>query len=217
MLTRIWRWLTRRTGFQTAFALLLAVVAFQQLVFAPRTAAHQRRLAPNLLLFPSGGGGDPPAVDPGVLHDLNQPVLDGRMWYSAAEVGRLFRGLGPELDNYRASELTADLIFPWVAAALWAVLLGIGFRGAYSDRDAGRWWLLLPVGYFLADYGENLAIALVLIPAHRAGQPMGGWVVVAAVFTAAKWLLCLGTLLAFLWGADRTARRAVRDSLPGQT
>jgi hypothetical protein len=177
-------------GLLLAVGLLGGVLVFAKKVFKPRTLDLQGILAAN-------GSPHP--------YDHEHPILDTRFGYTAGEVRVLFTQLGEKgREQYRASQLSDDLIFPWIYGAFFAALLGVAFCRVW-DWDRQRWLLLLPLVVMLLDYGENLMIAKVLIPSWDSLSVAAvGW---ASYFTQAK----LASLLAVFVVAATGALLTLRD------
>src|SRR5262249_21924197 len=83
-------------------------------------------------------------------------VLDSQRWYSPRQAHELLKNLGEEgRQLYAITEVTLDLIFPVVYAALFAGLLGNLYRARVVRRLAP-----VPLLAAAADWCENVCAAL---------------------------------------------------------
>jgi hypothetical protein len=115
---------------------------------------------------------------------VDAALLDGRVFqrYSPADVGALFKQLSDAgtLWLYFYTEITLDLLYPFVYAAL--------FLGAIRRLfPAARKTLLLPVVACVCDLGENLLIAFMAYT-WQGDAPDATVVGLASGFTFAKWV-----------------------------
>lgn len=115
--------------------------------------------------------------------------------YGQAEIDRYLAGLEPTaVGTYLGPFQTLDTIFP----ALLGLTLALGLL------RAGRYWrwplrlllLLAPIGYGVADYGENALIAELLRGWPEPAEPGVAWL--ASAFTQAKFVLLGGALAIWL-------------------
>lgn len=121
-------------------------------------------------------------------------ILDARGWYGPDEVRTLLTALGRgRAACYALSEVTLDLVFPFIYGGLMLALIA----RVYDDA-AARWLILLPVAAAAFDLAENGLIAW--LAWRFEGWPAGA-AYAAACCTALKFALFLGALLAILVGA----------------
>lgn len=93
-----------------------------------------------------------------------QPILDLAFQYTPERVYQLFDALGPAGRRlYLYNELTVDLAFPFVYGLLACLGLIFLLRKAFPPDSSTQKLALLPLAMTLADYGENIALAVVLL------------------------------------------------------
>ena len=130
------------------------------------------------------------------------PILDMRLWYTAADAYQLFDALGPvgRADN-RLLYLTVDIIIPLsYSLLLWSAIS----RGAFYPFRA----LAFLGGTF--DYLENIAILILL---SRYPEHLDNLVTVAACFTLFKFLSCgLAIVLAVAGFLIKVFRQSIATS-----
>ncbi|HET9768651.1 MAG TPA: hypothetical protein VFS60_17525 [Thermoanaerobaculia bacterium] len=127
-------------------------------------------------------------------------LLDGRLWYTKADVATLFAELGASGRRlYATTAVTLDVVFPLAYGLLFGLLL------VRLWPPGQAWLLILPLLTVIADLLENFTIAT-MIWTYREGQepPLAGQ---AAVLTLTKWILFALTLLAVLIGLLRAVPR----------
>lgn len=111
-----------------------------------------------------------------VLGDQVQ-VLDGRRWYTPADVQQLFTTMGEQRYFYAVSELTLDLIYPLSYGLLLAILV----VRTWGPRF--QWFLIFPLITVIADIIlENGTIFYMAVTFNGASTPLA-------------WLAAVGTLL----------------------
>jgi hypothetical protein len=121
-------------------------------------------------------------------------LLDGRWLYNPPQVAELFNALGSDkLKTYATTELTLDLVFPFVYSTLLALLI----VRLYSAGKAKR-LILLPVFGALADLSENFTIACLAFGFD--GSP-SSFAYLAAIFTFVKKALLIISVLVVIGGA----------------
>lgn len=129
--------------------------------------------------------------------ELEVELLDGRGWYTAADVQALLSSLTEDQrDLYALSELSLDVIYPLAYAGL---LIGIIHRLLPTARAR----LLQPLAALTFDLTENILIFSVT-QAWTGSPPAAGLVAAASTVTLAKWSAIALSLLAVL---DALARR----------
>jgi hypothetical protein len=97
-------------------------------------------------------------------------------------------------NTYALTEITLDLVFPFVYGGLFAILI---FR--LYNRGLARWLLLIPFITVLADLLENFTAAY-LAWSFEAGQPSPiAWA--AVTFTVVKGVLFMLSIVLILAGA----------------
>jgi hypothetical protein len=123
-------------------------------------------------------------------------VLDARTFYNPDDVQKLMEALGPQGRNlFAITELTLDLIFPFVYGGLLALLLV-----RLYDRRVARYLVIVPIIGIAFDLLENITAATLAWTYSRQPSPLA-WA--GAVFTLVKFVAGLVALLAVLWGAVR--------------
>lgn len=128
--------------------------------------------------------------------------LDGRGWYSPGEAHAFLTAIGEGgRQLYAITEVTLDVLFPVIYVSLLAVLL----INLYDDRNARR-WVLVPLLAGVADLVENVLLAI-LAWSYQTDQ-VSSLANVAVVFTLAKCLLLLLTLVLIFVGAVKSRKRA---------
>ena len=122
-------------------------------------------------------------------------MLDGRGWYSPPDVKSLFEAIETRdtdylkvfktkgLNLYAVTELTLDLVFPFI----YCFLIIIPIIRLYSPGNA-KYLILLPIIAALADLFENALIAYL---AFTFDKDVSSIAYVAAVFTLIKTALLL--------------------------
>lgn len=134
-----------------------------------------------LVLFPAWGTGDFVPLD---LHFSYRPE----------QVYEYLAGLGAEgRRSYRGMLLFPDMVFPVVYAAALSVLLVLVLC-RYLSPSRG-YLCLFPFLIVIADWGENLFLAVVLAAYP---EPLDGVIRIASLFTSLKWVLVALTLLVLL-------------------
>ena len=123
-------------------------------------------------------------------------TLDGNPWgFSVADAEQLIgRDMTPEqLRVYRKQELVTDMVFPLV--------YGIGFAIAMVMLaryvGAPRWLVFLPLRSALADYVENISVA-VMIGRKLDGQNLGPIASIGSIASRFKHFLLVATVAVLL-------------------
>ena len=121
-------------------------------------------------------------------------TLDVRFAYTPATAQQLFEALGSGGRHlYALTEVTLDLIFPFVYGGLLAFLIVNLFR-----REAARYLVLIPVLGLVFDLLENVTVATLAWTFTGQASPLA-WV--ASVFSSVKLLLGGISLVIVLVGA----------------
>lgn len=121
-------------------------------------------------------------------------LLDPRWMYSPAEVSQLFNALRSEkLKAYAITELTLDLVFPFV----YSILLALLTIRLYSAAKAKR-LILLPIFGALMDVSENLTIAYLAFSFDGSPSPVA---YLASIFTFVKKALLIISVIVVIVGA----------------
>ena len=141
--------------------------------------------------------------DPPVKSYLAVQSLDVRsLGYTRTEAGELLDALGPDGRRiYAWTEVTLDLVFPFVYGLLFAIPL----VRLYEPRQA--WVLLFPLAGMAFDLLENVTVAT-LAWTYQQGQE-SGLATAASAFTRMKTLFLLLSLLLVLVGGVRGLGRQV--------
>ncbi|HEB58022.1 MAG TPA: hypothetical protein ENJ01_02255 [Gammaproteobacteria bacterium] len=124
-------------------------------------------------------------------------LLDGRFQYSPAVAWELFTELQRrgKLKFYGYTEISLDLLFPFVYVSFFAILLV-----HVVPPENARWLVWVPVIGGLADLVENFMIAGMAFT-FRGDVPR--LAAVSRYFTALKFLCLSGSLLVITLGAFR--------------
>ena len=134
-----------------------------------------------VMVFPAHGIG---AVRPPDLY----------FFYSPDQVHDYLAVLGAEGRRaYTRMALTSDLAFPVIYSAALSMALVLFLRKWLPS--ARRYLSLFPLLIVIADWGENLFLAVVLAAYP---EPLDGVVRIASLFTSLKWVLVALTLLVLL-------------------
>jgi hypothetical protein len=137
-----------------------------------------------------------------VLGYENQ-ALDSRRWYSPSEARDFLKAIEKQGRRvYAATELTLDILFPIVYGALFSILL----IRVYPPQSAKN-LVIVPLLTAAADVLENLTAAYLALQFNGETSSVAR---VAAVFTAAKSILLVLSLILILVGALATLRRTSR-------
>jgi hypothetical protein len=153
--------LARRATTRTLTALALIGLAFNLVIFPWRTARLRE------------------------MSGVAMPILDIRFAYTPGTLFDIATGLGERgRQFYALSELTADLVYPLLYSSLFSLLLERLLPRAFPDRAGWRQLALLPFGALIFDYGENAALATILLgfPGTMRLAP------IASLFTSVKWI-----------------------------
>jgi hypothetical protein len=123
-------------------------------------------------------------------------VLDVRSFYTPSDVQQLMQALGPQGRNlYAITEVTLDLLFPFVYGGLLALLL----VRLYDCRTA-RSLVVIPVIAIVFDLLENLSAFTLSLTYSGQPSPLA-WA--GAAFTLIKYVAGLASLAIVSWGALR--------------
>jgi hypothetical protein len=172
LITRFIEWLEKRANLKTVVILVMAIIPF------------------NLLFFPW--------INSRLEEISGYRLLDGLFWYPPVEV---FRRINAYQESGRALYLvsiwTADLLYPLIYALLFACILTIVLRSAFTADSPLQRMQLLPFMILLFDYLENISISfmLVLYPS----QPIF-LASLASAFTSLKWCFAVFSLIALVTG-----------------
>jgi len=119
------------------------------------------------------------------------PTLDPRFTYTPGQARDLLAALGPDGRRiYAWTEVTLDLVFPFVYGTLFGILLV-----RLARPPAARRLLWLPALTAAADLLENVTVAILAWTFAGRASPLAG---PAAFFTAGKTVLFGVTLLAII-------------------
>lgn len=127
-------------------------------------------------------------------------LLDVRFGYTPEDARRLFEALGASGRNlYALTEVTLDLVFPFVYGGLLALLVVNLF-----SRERTRFLVLIPVLGVVFDLLENFTVALLAWTFAGRTSPLA-WA--ASAFSSVKLLLGALSLVIVLVGAVVNLRR----------
>jgi hypothetical protein len=123
-------------------------------------------------------------------------TLESSIWYTPDKASKVLQAMGEHGRNiYAITEITLDLIFPFLYGGLFAILL---FH-VYGREKAG-WVLLIPLIAIVADLLENFTAAYLAWSFD--GRPCQlAWA--ATTFTIVKTAMFLLSLVLILAGAVR--------------
>jgi hypothetical protein len=124
---------------------------------------------------------------------INIKTFDARKWGYTVEEGRqLLEDLGKDGRRiYVITQLTLDVIFPFVLGGLIIILL-------FKLNHNPQYLLLIPLLYMAADLSENITTAYL---AWSFDGNASSIIRIAAVFTVLKWAAILLSGLALLFSA----------------
>src|SRR5688572_7528002 len=132
-------------------------------------------------------------------------TLDGNPWgFSVADAEQLLgRDMTPDqLRVYRKQELITDMLFPLVYGLGFAIAMVMLARYV----GAPRWLVFLPIAAAIADYIENISVAM-MIGRKLKGQDLGAMASIGSIASRFKHLLLVATILVLLglcaWGLWR--------------
>lgn len=133
-----------------------------------------------LLIFPWMGFGDEQPMD--------------RSWsYSARQVYAYLDALGAAgRSEYLRWALSADLVFPVIYSFMLFLALTLACRRTTGCRGWIRKGRYLPLLIIVADWSENVSLAVV---AYRYPERLDVMAQAASLFTTTKWMLIGGSLL----------------------
>lgn len=149
------------------------------------------------VLFPAHGIGD-------------FKPLDLYFSYSPDQVYQQLAALGAGgRSAYARMALTTDMVFPVIYAAALSIMLMLVLRKLLPATSRFRYLCLFPFLIVIADWCENLGLAMVMRAFPERADAM---VRSASTFTSLKWMLVVFTVLMLLTSVVIWAARVIRDS-----
>lgn len=135
-------------------------------------------------------------------------TLDTLATYSPEKANNLISSYGEQGRQYYAAiELTLDLIYPFISALLFSLVILYSFRHGLPDFPWTNYLALVPFGVLLADYFENACIIIMLLSYPRQLSFVGE---ISNIFTVIKFTLTPFELV-FLVGLVGWLIRGIRS------
>jgi hypothetical protein len=98
----------------------------------------------------------------------NFQTLDTLAYYTPDQAYRLISSYGEQgRQNYAIIEATLDLVYPFVSALLFSLLILYGFQRALPNQKWVQWLALLPFAVMVSDYLENVCVVILLLEYPR--------------------------------------------------
>jgi hypothetical protein len=150
------------------------------------------------------------------MSGVAMPILDIRFGYAPDTLFEIAAGLGERgRQFYALSELTADLIYPLLYSSFFSLLLARLIQRAFPGRAGWRQLALLPLAALVCDYGENAALATILL-GFPGTMPLAP---IASLLTTAKWIfggtsILMIAICSLKLLADRVRRGVGAQSAP---
>ena len=124
--------------------------------------------------------------------------IDLQLFYTPEKVYAMVASYGEAgRANYRAFELTGDILYPIVYTLFFALLLTWLFQRGFAPDSQMQSLNVIPLGGWLFDLLENLGI-VTMLSIYPAAPATLAWI--TAVFTLVKWLFAGATILLILLG-----------------
>ena len=121
------------------------------------------------------------------LSGLTDPIIDVKFTHTPEQIYPMIKAYGEQgRPLYAVTELTVDLIYPILYNLLLCSILTIVWRQALLSDDAVHKMQYLPLATCLADYAENISLAILLVSYP---QELTAIAWAASFFTTAKWVL----------------------------
>jgi len=123
-------------------------------------------------------------------------TLDMSNGYSPAQAYQLIASYGPQgRQNYAIIEVTLDLVYPFVSALLFGLLILYSFQRGLPNQKWAYWLAFLPFAVMASDYLENICVLILLLEYPRELDAVAR---IASFFTTAKLVLSPFELLFIL-------------------
>jgi len=124
--------------------------------------------------------------------------IDLQLFYTPEKVYSMVASYGEAgRTNYRAFELTGDIVYPIIYTLFFALLITWLFRRGFAKDSRMQKMNVVPLGGWLFDLLENLGIVSMLSMYPSTPAPLA-WI--AALFTLVKWLFAAATIVLVLIG-----------------
>ena len=124
-------------------------------------------------------------------------AIDLLISYTPDEVFPMVEAYGDLRSEYAAFQLTADVVYPIVYAMLFGLLITLIFKHALPSNSRLQALHLAPFAMAILDLLENTGIVIMLL--SYPAQPVAV-AALASIFTTAKWLLFVITILCVIAG-----------------
>jgi hypothetical protein len=114
-------------------------------------------------------------------------TLDMLTRYTPAQAYELISSYGEQgRQTYAIIEVTLDLVYPFVSALLFSLLILYSFQHGFPNQKWAHWLALLPFAVMASDYLENTFVLILLLEYPR---ELAGAARTASFFTTAKLVL----------------------------
>jgi len=124
-------------------------------------------------------------------------TLDMLNGYSPSQAYKLIASYGDQgRQTYAIIEATLDLVYPFVSALLFSLLILYSFQRGFPTLKWAGWLALLPFTVMASDYLENTCVLILLLEYPRELTTVAR---IASFFTTAKMVLSPFELL-FIFG-----------------
>src|SRR5918996_324217 len=124
--------------------------------------------------------------------------IDLQLFYTPDKVYSMVASYGDEgRADYRAFELTGDIIYPIVYILFFALFITWLFQRGFPPESKMQRLNVLPFGGWLFGLLENLGI-VTMLSIYPSTPPTVAWL--AAIFTLVKWLFAGATIFLILIG-----------------
>lgn len=124
--------------------------------------------------------------------------IDLQLFYTPEKVYAMVASYGEAgRANYRAFELTGDIIYPIVYTLFFALLITWLFQRGFAADSRIQQLNVIPLGAWLFDLLENLGI-VTMLSVYPSTPAALAWI--TATFTLVKWLFAGATIVLILVG-----------------
>lgn len=134
--------------------------------------------------------------------------IDLQLFYTPEKVYSMVTAYGEAgRANYRAFELTGDIIYPIVYTLFFALLITWLFQRGLARNSRMQKMNVVPLGGWLFDLFENLGIVSMLSLYPSTPAALAG---ITALFTVVKWLFAAATIVLILFGLVMALRNGFK-------
>jgi hypothetical protein len=124
--------------------------------------------------------------------------IDLMFFYTPQTVYKMIADYGETVrENYRAVELTIDIVHPIVYTLFLSLLITWLFQKGYDANSRKQSLNVVPFGAWLFDLLENLGI-VIMLSVHPAAPVLVAWV--TTIFTMTKWLFVGASIVLVIVG-----------------